>query len=432
MKLVGTMEIKDNNLYIGGINTMDLSQKFGTPLYVIDEELVRSQCKRYYKAFKAEENKNRVAYAGKAFLTLAMCQLVNSEGLCLDVVSGGELYTAWKSGFPMENVYFHGNNKTEEEIKMGIELGVGRFVVDNLYEIEKINSMAKENNKVQKILLRITPGIEAHTHEYIKTGQIDSKFGFTILNNKTIDAVKKAIALSNIEFLGIHCHIGSQIFDTKPYEDEVEIMLSIVKNIKAETGYVVKELDLGGGFGIYYKNGDTPGKIEDFCEVILQKAESTAERLDIELPCLVIEPGRSIIGSAGTTLYTIGSIKEIPDIRKYVAVDGGMTDNIRPALYNAEYECVLANKVESNSKETVTISGKCCESGDILLNNVEISEAKSGDVLAVLTTGAYGYSMSSNYNKIPKPAVILVKDEEAKLICRRQTFEELIQNEISI
>jgi len=346
MKLVGTMEIKNNTLYIGGTNTMDLSQEFGTPLYVIDEELVRSQCRRYYEAFKVEENKNRVAYAGKAFLTLAMCQLVNSEGLCLDVVSGGELYTAWKSGFPMEKVYFHGNNKTVEEIRMGIDLCVGRFVVDNLYEIEKINSIAKENNKVQKILLRITPGIEAHTHEYIKTGQIDSKFGFTILDNKTIDAVKKAISLSNIEFLGLHCHIGSQIFDTKPYEDEVEIMLSIVKNIKDETGCVVKELDLGGGFGIYYTNGDAPRKIEDFCKIILEKAESTAKKMDIELPCLVIEPGRSIVGNAGTTLYTIGSIKEIPDIRKYVAVDGGMTDNIRPALYMQNMNVLLQIKLK--------------------------------------------------------------------------------------
>ncbi|MCT8976384.1 diaminopimelate decarboxylase [Clostridium sp. CX1] len=432
MRLAGTMETKNNTLYIGGVSTVDLAERFGTPLYVIDEELIRSQCKRYYNAFKGYEKKNKVAYAGKAFLTLAMCQIVNDEGLCLDVVSGGELYTAWKSGFPMKNVYFHGNNKTSEEIKMGIELGVGKFVVDNLYEIEKINSIAKEQSKVQQILLRITPGIEAHTHEYIKTGQIDSKFGFTILNNKTIDAVRKAIGLSNIKFVGLHCHIGSQIFDTKPYEDEVEIMLSIVKNIKDETGCDIQELDLGGGFGIYYTTGDTPKTIEEFCEVILNKAEEVANKLDIQLPSLVIEPGRSIVGNAGTTLYTIGSIKDIPDVRKYVAVDGGMTDNIRPALYNAQYECVIANNIESTLKETVTISGKCCESGDILLNNVEISKVKSGDVLAVLSTGAYGYSMSSNYNKIPKPAVVSVKEGSTKLICRRQSYEEIIQNELSI
>lgn len=430
MKLVGTMEINYNTLYIGGISTIDLAREYGTPLYVIDEDLVRSQCRRYYKSFKVEEKKNRVAYAGKAFLTLAMCQIVSSEDLCLDVVSGGELYTAWKSGFSMDKVYFHGNNKTVEEIEMGVNLGVGKFVVDNMYEIEKINAIAQEKNKTQKILLRVTPGIEAHTHEYIKTGQIDSKFGFTILNDKIIDVIKKAITFSNIELIGLHCHIGSQIFDTKPYEDEVEIMLSIIKNINDETGYEIKELDLGGGFGIYYKEGDVPKRIEEFCEIILNKAESIAERLNIKLPCLVIEPGRSIIGNAGTTLYTVGSIKEIPDIRKYVSVDGGMSDNIRPALYNARYECIIANKVESSLRETVTVSGKCCESGDILINDVEISETQSGDILAVLTTGAYGYSMSNNYNKIPKPAVIVVSNGDVKLICKRQTFEEVIQNEI--
>jgi diaminopimelate decarboxylase len=430
MKLVGTMEIKNNTLYIGKVSTVDLAKKFGTPLYVIDEDLVRKQCKRYYKAFNVKESGNRVAYAGKAFLTLAMCQIINSEGLCLDVVSGGELYTALKSGFPMEKIYFHGNNKTIEEIEMGVNLGVGRFVVDNFHEIDKINTVAKENNKIQKILLRITPGIEAHTHEYIKTGQIDSKFGFTMLEHNTMNAVKKAIELSNIDFKGLHCHIGSQIFDTKPYEDEVEIMLSIVKSIRDEIGYEVTELDLGGGFGIYYKTGDSPKKIEDFCEVILNKAEDVGKELQIKIPNLVIEPGRSIIGNAGNTLYTVGAIKEIPGIRKYVSVDGGMTDNIRPALYNAEYECIIADKVESEFKERVTISGKCCESGDILLNDIEIPEAKSGDTLVVLTTGAYGYSMSSNYNKIPKPAVVLVKGGESKLTCRRQSFDQILENEI--
>lgn len=432
MKLVGTMAIKNNLLYIGEISTVDLVKKYGTPLYVIDEELVRNQCRRYYNAFKVEERGNKVAYAGKAFLTLAMCQIIESEGLYLDVVSGGELYTAWKSKFPMERVYFHGNNKTKEEITMGVDLGVGQFVVDNMYEVEIINAIAQEKGTIQKILLRVTPGIEAHTHEYIKTGQIDSKFGFTILNGKIIDVVKKVITYSNIELIGLHCHIGSQIFDTKPYEEEVEIMISIIKDIKNETGYEVKELDLGGGFGIYYKQGDHPKKVEEFCNVMLNKAEITAQKLNLNLPCLVIEPGRSIIGNAGTTLYTVGSIKEIPDIRKYVSVDGGMSDNIRPALYDAEYECIIANKAESSFIETVTVAGKCCESGDILLNDIEIPRVKSGDILAVLTTGAYGYSMANNYNKIPKPPVVLINNGDAKLICKRQTFEEVIENEIML
>ena len=432
MELFGTMEVKNNVLHIGGMSSVKLVEEFHTPLYVIDETQVREICKSFRKDFKVEENGNKVAYAGKAFLSLAMCQLINSEGLCLDVVSGGELFTAYKSGFPLEKVFFHGNNKTEEEIIMGIELGVGAFVADNFYEIDKVNEIAKKHNKVQKIFLRITPGIEAHTHEYIKTGQVDSKFGFTLLNNKTLIAVKKVIALSNVELAGIHCHIGSQIFEVEPYKDAVGIMMSIIKSVKEETGFLIKQLDIGGGFGIYYKEGDVPIETNTFCSGIIEAADLKAAELGIKTPTLIIEPGRSIIGNSGTTLYTIGSIKDIPGIRKYVSVDGGMTDNIRPSLYNAEYECSIANRVESNWNEVVTISGKCCESGDILLNDVEIPECYSGDLLAVLCTGAYGYSMSSNYNKIPKAPVVFVKDGEAKIICRRETYEDLIEKELML
>lgn len=432
MKLFGTMEIKENELCIGGVNSSELVHKYGTPLYVIDEKELRNNCKRFYKSFKVDDGYNKVAYAGKAFLTIGMCQIIKEEGLCLDVVSGGELYTAYKADFPMKDIYFHGNNKTIDEIEMGIKLGVGKFVVDNLYEIEKINEIAKSKNVVQKILLRITPGIEAHTHDYIKTGQIDSKFGFTLINNKTIEAVKKSVELSNIDLVGLHCHIGSQIFDIEPYMDAVTIMLSLIKSIKEETGYDIEEIDLGGGFGIYYKNGDNPRQIEEYCSKILSTASEKAEEFNIKMPMLSIEPGRSIVGNVGCTLYTVGSIKEIPDVKKYVAVDGGMTDNIRPALYNAEYECFMANHVNGHSKETVSISGKCCESGDILLTDVVISEAKSGDILVVMSTGAYGYSMSSNYNKIPRAAVVLVDDGESKLMCRRQSYEQLINCELSL
>lgn len=432
MEFFGNSEIKNNELYIGGVSAVKLAQEYKTPLYVIDEAYVRRKCQRYVKAFKVNERENKVAYAGKAFLTLAMCQLIAEEGLCLDVVSGGELYTAMKAGFPLSNVYFHGNNKTLEEIHMGIKNGVGRFVVDNFYEIEQINEIAGKYNKIQKILIRITPGIEAHTHEYIKTGQIDSKFGFTILNNNTLNAVKKAIELPNIELVGLHCHIGSQIFDIKPYEDEAEIMMLLIANIKKKLGYEIEELDLGGGFGIQYRTGDNPRTIEDFCSAIIAKVDEVADKLKINIPKLAIEPGRSVIGKAGTTLYTIGSIKEIPEVRKYVAVDGGMTDNIRPALYKAEYECIIANKVEAITKERVTISGKCCESGDILLSDVDIPKAESGDILAVLSTGAYGYSMSSNYNKIPKAAVVFVKDGTSKLVCRRQSYEDIMSNELLV
>ena len=431
MKVMGSMEIRNNVLYIGGMNTGELVKEYKTPLYVIDEELVRDRCRRYYKSFEADKA-NKVTYAGKAFLTLAMCQIINDEGLYLDVVSDGELYTALKSGFPMEKVYFHGNNKTLDEIEMGVKLGVGKFVVDNFYEMEKINSTAKKYGKIQEILLRVTPGIEAHTHDYIKTGQIDSKFGFTMLNDEVMNIIKGAVDFPNLKFDGIHCHIGSQIFETKPYEDEVEIMLNLVKKIKDELGCEVEELDLGGGFGIYYTEGDKPKSVEDFCSIILQKAREKAKELDLKLPTLVIEPGRSIIGNAGTTLYTVGSIKNIPGVRKYVSVDGGMVDNIRPALYGAKYECVLANRVKDSVKGTVTIAGKSCESGDILIKDVELPESKSGDILAVFTTGAYGYSMSSNYNKIAKPAVVLVNGGKARLIAKRQTFDNLIENEIML
>ncbi|MGE5626950.1 MAG: diaminopimelate decarboxylase [Solirubrobacterales bacterium] len=432
MKLLGSMEVKNNALYIGGISAENLAKEYKTPLYVMDEALIRSQCKRYYKSFKVENGKNRVAYAGKAFLTMAMCKIIKEEGLCLDVVSGGELFTAYKSGFPLEKVYFHGNNKTIDEIRMGLELKVGAFVVDNYYEMDLIDTMAKEMGTTQRILLRLTPGIEAHTHDYIKTGQIDSKFGFTPLENNIIEAVKKAASLSNIEFGGIHCHIGSQIFETQPYEDAVDTMINIIVEIKEKTGMEVSELDLGGGFGIYYTEWDDPLSIEDFSAVILNRANEKCEELNMEVPALTIEPGRSIVGNSGTTLYTIGSIKEVPGIRKYVAVDGGMTDNIRPSLYDAEYECAVCNNVEPANKEVVTIAGKCCESGDILIKDFEIGTPASGDILAVFATGAYCYSMSSNYNKIPKAAVVLVKDGKSRLICKRQTYEDLINNEINL
>lgn len=430
MKLFGTMEAKNKVLHIGGVSVIDLVENFHTPLYVIDEALVRDNCKSYMQHFKTKENNNRVAYAGKAFLTKAMCKIIDEEGLYLDVVSGGELYTADKSNFPMERILFHGNNKTLDEINMGITLGVGRFVVDNFYEIENINEIAKGHSIVQKVYLRVTPGIEAHTHDYIKTGQIDSKFGFTIINDDLIHAVKKINSLTNIEIVGIHAHIGSQIFDIKPYEDEVEIMMGLMKKIYEETGTKLTELDLGGGFGIYYTEVDDPSSFEAFCSAILKKAEETVNDLGISMPILTIEPGRSIIGNAGSTLYTIGSIKEIPGIRKYVSVDGGMTDNIRPSLYNANYECDIANKMHAVAKEKVTIAGKCCESGDILLTDIDISDAISGDILIIPTTGAYGYSMSSNYNKIPKAAVVMVKDMEAKVICKRQSYEDLLALEV--
>lgn len=430
MKLFGTMKVENNKLEIGGVKAEDLAKEYKTPLYVYDTKLIKEYCRDYRKYFKCEENDNRVAFAGKAFLNLEMCRILNNENMSLDVVSGGELYTAYKAGFPLERAIFHGNNKTKEEIDMGVDLGVGVFVVDNIEELDSVNEAAQKKNKVQNIFLRITPGIEAHTHEYIMTGQIDSKFGFAPVDNIIFDAVKKAIDLKNINLLGIHCHIGSQIFELKPYQDTVEIMLRYVREIKEKYNYIVKNVDFGGGFGVYYTNTDKPRTTKEYCETIINKVDEVCKKYDQQRPHLIIEPGRSIVANAGTTLYTIGAVKNIPGVRKYVSVDGGMTDNIRPSLYQAEYECTLVSKAEEECVETVTIAGKCCESGDLLIHNVKMPKIESGDILAVPTTGAYGYSMANNYNKTPKAAVVMVEDGKAKIACKRQSYENLIINEI--
>ena len=432
MKLQGTMEIKDNVLHIGGVNTLDLVKKYKTPLYVFDEELIRSKCREYIKSFKVKENGNKVAYAGKAFLTKYMCKLVCEEGLCLDVVSGGELYTAYKAGMPMENILFHGNNKTVDEVKLGIELGVGRFVVDNFYELDLIEKFCLENNKTQKIYFRVTPGIDAHTHKYIRTGQIDSKFGFALINGDFYKAIEKVKEYKNIELVGIHAHIGSQIFEIKPFLDEVEIMLKLVKEVNENNDDInLTEVDLGGGIGVYYTEEDKPKTISEFCEAIINKADEVCEELNIKRPTLLIEPGRSLVANAGSTIYTVGSIKEIKNVRTYVSVDGGMTDNIRPSLYQADYECGIVNKInKTGHNHKVTIAGKCCESGDILISDTEIGDINSGDILITTTTGAYGYSMASNYNKIPKNPVVFVQNGEDKLACKRQSYEDLLALEV--
>lgn len=430
MKLFGASKIEGNDLYIGGLKTKDLANEYGTPLYVMDEQLLIDKCREYIESFKVKSENNRVAFAGKAFLTVSMCKLIEEQGLYLDVVSGGELYTAYKANFPMDKIYFHGNNKTLEEIEFGIKLGVGRFVVDNLWEMTEINRISEKYNKIQKIYLRLTPGIEAHTHDYIKTGQIDSKFGFAPVGNIIMDAVKMAIELENIELVGLHCHIGSQIFETEPFADAAEVMLNFINSIKQETGHLIEELDLGGGFGIYYSEGDKPKETKEYCDEILNRVNEVCQKLSLKKPILTIEPGRSIVANAGTTLYTVGSIKEIPGIRTYVAVDGGMGDNIRPALYGAKYEAILANKASNKNEKNITIAGKCCESGDILIQDISLPKAENGDILAVLATGAYGFSMASGYNKNLRPAVIFVRNGEAKIVCKRQSYEDLLISEI--
>ena len=431
MKLQGTMTINEGgHLCIGGCDTVNLVKKFGTPLYVMDEEHLRQICREYYQSFILKYPDNQVLYASKAFLTKAMAKIIKQEKLGLDVVSGGELYTAIQAGFPPERLYFHGNNKSAAEIRKALDCKIGRFVVDNFYELELLNDLCKERESKAEILLRISPGIEAHTHEYIRTGQIDSKFGMAISTGQALEIVQKALSLDYLDLKGIHCHIGSQIFEINSFCHAAEVMMEFLKKIKEETGRELPELNLGGGVGIYYQEGDTPAPISQFAELIMQTVREKAKELQINTPKVIIEPGRSIVGTAGTTLYTIGSIKHIPNIRTYVAVDGGMGDNPRPALYQAKYEAAVANKMQREATELVSITGKCCESGDMLIWDIKLPPLVSGDILAVSCTGAYNYSMSGNYNRLPRPAVVLVNQGQAELIVARETYQDLVRNDL--
>ena len=426
--LRGTMRVNERgHLEIGGCDCVELAKEFGTPLYVFDELLIRENCRRYKKAFAQNyPAEAKVCYAGKAFLTLAMCRLVDEEGLWLDVASGGELFTALQAKFPPERIYMHGNFKTEDELKAAVRNKVGRVVVDCIEELERLNSIAASQNTVAEILLRLTPGVEAHTHEYIRTGQIDTKFGFHIENGIAFEGVKKALSLKNLKLRGFHSHIGSQIFETEPYRIAVEQMFSFAAMVRSETGFVMQELNLGGGLGIRYVPEDDPPSIESFVAAICDAVKETASRFGFELPSLAIEPGRSIVGEAGTTLYTIGVVKEIPKVRTYVSVDGGMSDNPRPALYGARYFAVVANKADRTPNKVVTVAGKHCES-DILIRDIALADPEPGNILAVFTTGAYHYSMASNYNRFPRPAVVFVKDGKAKLVVRRETYDDLLR-----
>ncbi len=431
MNLHGTMRINQaGHLEIGGCDTVELARQFGTPLYVMDEALLRENCRAYVESFQKHYPNAEVIYASKVFSTMAMCRLVAEEGMGLDVVSGGELYTALASGFPAGRIYFHGNNKSPEELEMALEARVGRYVVDNFCEMDLLNELARQRKIKAKILIRVSPGIDAHTHHYIKTGMIDSKFGLAIANGQALMGVEKALGMKNLEFKGIHCHIGSQIFDLNSYKEAAATMMSFVKEIKTKTGYACEELNLGGGLGIYYTEGDTPQPISDLVALMTKTVRETAASFDLPLPKIIVEPGRSIVGEAGVTLYTVGSVKDIPGIRKYVAVDGGMTDNPRPALYQAKYEAVLANKMNVPGEETVSIAGKCCESGDMLIWDIELPPAVPGDILAVSSTGAYNYSMASNYNRNRRPAVVFACGGKAELVVRRESYEDLVRNDI--
>lgn len=419
------------HLTIGGCDTIELAQKFGTPLYVMDEDKIRNTCKMYRSSIdKYYDGKGMPLYASKAFSCKEICRIVKEEKMGLDVVSGGELFTALNAGFPAEHIHFHGNNKTADEITFALQSNVGHIIVDNLTELHTIDSIAAKLNKVADITLRIKPGIDAHTHEFVRTGQIDSKFGFALETGEAMDAVRSAVKYPNVNLKGMHCHIGSQIFDIQPFVLAAKVMLGFIKRIKDETGTVIQELNLGGGFGIKYVSSDTPVAYDQYMKLVSETVYSLCKELELDVPYIFIEPGRSIVGEAGITLYTVGGIKEIPNVRTYVSVDGGMGDNPRYALYRSSYTAIVANKATLPACTKVTIAGKCCESGDLIQENTMIQIPHVGDTLAVLSTGAYNYSMSSNYNRIPKPAVIMVQNGNPRVIVKRETYEDIVRNDI--
>ncbi len=419
------------HLTIGGLDTVDLAKEYGTPLYVMDEDLLRENCRSFKQSIdRYYGGKGLVCYASKVFCCKEMYRIMMSEDMGLDVVSAGELYTAASVGFHMEKVCFHGNNKTDEELLMALEKNVGRIVVDNIFELERLNRLSCERGAKANIMFRIKPGIDAHTHDFVRTGQIDSKFGFALETGEALEAVKKAISLEHIELSGLHCHIGSQIFDIDPFVLAAEVMMNFIAQVRDELGYEIKELDLGGGFGIKYTDADSPVPYDNYMEKVSEKVKAVCAEKNFKLPFILIEPGRSITGPAGITLYTVGGIKHIPNIRTYVSVDGGMGDNPRYALYKSKYDFVNAVRASEPKSETVTVAGKCCESGDLLGEGAPIQRTEEGDIIAVLATGAYNYSMSSNYNRIPKPPVVMVKDGTSRIIVKRETFDDIVRNDI--
>lgn len=414
------------HLTIGGSDTLELAQKFGTPLVIYDVGQIRSQIRAFKKVFETEGVDYAVSYASKAFATVAMYQVCDQEGAFTDVVSAGELYTAVKAGFPMERVSFHGNNKSRQELEMAVDHHVGKIMLDNFYEIELLDQILKEKDVKINVMLRITPGISAHTHEYDQTGQVDSKFGFDLESGQADEALKLVLANPRMEMLGLHAHIGSQIFELNGFQMAAKKLVEVATHWRDKYGYVSKIINVGGGFGIKYVEADHPLRPEEFVKTIIETIKEESKLHSFPLPQIDIEPGRSIVGPAGYNLYSVGSRKEVKGLKPYVTVDGGMGDNIRPALYQAEYETVLAKDPQAKNIETVRLAGKYCESGDILAQNQPLPKTEPGDILVMLDTGAYGYSMASNYNRNPRPAVVFVENGQAKLVVERESLADLV------
>lgn len=419
---------QDGHLSIGGCDLVELVQKYATPLYVFDEETIRAVCRDYKKAFSSYEKVNMM-YASKALCSLATSALIASEGFGFDVVSGGEIYTVYKAGVDMSKVLFNGNNKSVDELLLALDVGVGRISVDNFFELSLLDELAASKNKTVDILLRITPGIECHTHEYIQTGHLDSKFGFDLTQiDEAVDLVLNQY--KSLKLHGLHAHIGSQIFETKVYHDEIEILVKELARLDKKFGLKLDEINIGGGLGVKYTESDVPPSTFEIADVILKSLNASIEKYGIEPPTLFLEPGRSIISTAGVTLYTLGSSKQVPNGKKYFAVDGGMADNARPSMYGAEYLAGVANKPDSELSQNVTIAGRFCESGDILIKNIKLPELEEGDILCVFNTGAYNYSMASNYNRVQKPAAVLVNNSQSDIIINRETLDDLISKDI--
>lgn len=425
-----TAEVRNGHLYIGGVDMVDLARREGTALYVFDEAHLRNRMREYEQAFAERYPDSSIIYASKAFLNKAVVRIANEEGLCLDVSGGGELACAQAAAFPMARVFMHGNNKTPQELEEAISAGVGVIVVDSRIELARVSEIAGRYGVMQDIYMRITPGVEADTHEYIRTGCEDSKFGFTMREDFAFNCVGTALDTPNVRLAGFHCHIGSQIFALHSFREAAQVMIDFMARVRDEYSYVVEGLDLGGGLGIAYVADDKPATIEEFADVTCTAVKEFCGAVGLPLPHLSVEPGRSLVANAGVTLYTVGILKTLPGIRKYVAVDGGMSDNIRTALYHSQYEPTIANKADVPRSEIVTLCGKHCESGDAVVIDMPLQPADLGDIVCVFGTGAYCSTMASNYNGQPRPGIVFVKDGESRVVTRRETYEDLYARDL--
>lgn len=423
--------IQNDRLYFAGRDTVDLAKKYGTPLMLFDEIKIRQRMRTYIEAIKQNFTPNSFPlYASKAFCCKKIYEIAKEEGMGTDIVSSGELYTAKMAGFDLSKAFFHGNNKTDQDIAFAFDCGLGYFVADNREEIDAIDSEAKKRGVVQKVLLRLSPGIDSHTFEAVVTGRVDSKFGTAIATGQADQIIEYTLTKTNIELEGLHCHIGSQIFDVKPFCDTADLMIDYLAHLKQKLGYIAKKLNLGGGFGVKYTSADPEIDYAKNIKEIANHVKAKCKELSVQMPDIIMEPGRSLVADSGMTLYTVGSVKEITGYKNYVSIDGGMTDNPRYALYNSPYTVYVASKMDKKADYVATIGGRCCESGDMIQENVTLPKPTRGDILAVAVTGAYNYSMASNYNKVPRPAVVFINGEKDYEAIRRESFADLMKNDL--